>query len=386
MPVVISSYALSTPFGDAEQTFRALADGRFLIDSTRIDLRAAGDHRVTALALHVARQVMASTASSVPTALIVGTSKGEVDRWLEIGKLQIADCRLPIADCQSQIENQRSTIKNILPLGLHEIAATVQRELALSGPALTVSAACASGLFALARGVLMLQAGEAQRVLVVAAESSFHPLLLASYRRLGVLAADGTGCRPLDHDRSGFFVGEAAAAVLLEHGELADGIIVDGIALGSDAASITAPNPSPHSLADMIVRATGGRPVDLIHAHATGTIMNDPIELAAIDLAAGRLNCRPVVYSHKGAIGHTLGASGLVSIVLNCLMHQKGLALPNARCTRPLPAGNVRMPTQPIHCRIKRSLAISSGFGGPTAAAVLHNAGRGPRADRGGCP
>jgi 3-oxoacyl-(acyl-carrier-protein) synthase len=40
------------------------------------------------------------------------------------------------------------------------------------------------------------------------------------------------------------------------------------------------------------------------------------------------------VYSHKGALGHSLGASGLVSTALSCLMHRNGVVLPNVRTTQ----------------------------------------------------
>jgi 3-oxoacyl-(acyl-carrier-protein) synthase len=52
----------------------------------------------------------------------------------------------------------------------------------LDGPSLTLSAACASGLHALIRGAMMIRSGEADRVLVVAAEASVSPIFLGSFR------------------------------------------------------------------------------------------------------------------------------------------------------------------------------------------------------------
>ena len=81
---------------------------------------------------------------------------------------------------------------------------------------MTLSAACASGIYALIRAVMMIQAGEVQRAIVVASESSLHALFTASFARLGVLAPPGYGCRPFDRQRQGFVISEAAAAVCLE--------------------------------------------------------------------------------------------------------------------------------------------------------------------------
>ena len=57
--------------------------------------------------------------------------------------------------------------------------------------------------------------------------------------------------------------------------------------------------------------------IDMIHAHGTGTISNDQTELNAIESAL-QVDHPTYIYSHKGALGHSLGASGLVSVVLNC--------------------------------------------------------------------
>ena len=62
----------------------------------------------------------------------------------------------------------------------------------LDGPSLTVSCVCASGLHALIRATMMIQSGEAERVLVVAAEASVHPMFVASFKRLGVLPPEAS--------------------------------------------------------------------------------------------------------------------------------------------------------------------------------------------------
>ena len=252
------------------------------------------------------------------------------------------------------------------------------RELDLVGPCLTLSGACASSLQALIRGVLMIRSGEADRVLVVAAESSLHPLFLGSFKRLGVLARPGDGCRPFDRRRSGFLMSEGAAAVMLESDSQngpssANDVWVENVCLAGDSAHLTAGDSSGRVLKYVLDAVIDGRAIELVHAHATGTIVNDPIELAAIEHAVKRTNSArpPSIYSHKGAIGHSLGAAGLSAIVLNYLMHSRGVVLPNVQTRTPLRATSVNIAARTVDRQITRSVALAAGFGGACAAVSL---------------
>jgi len=241
-------------------------------------------------------------------------------------------------------------------------------------PRLTISAACASGLHALIRACWMIQSGQVRRALVVAAEASLHPLFLASFKRLGILASEEEGCRPYDRRRGGFFMSEAAAAVCLE-GPVANArsnppiVAVEKFAMGSDAEHITLSDPRGETLRRML-KEIAVDPVDLVHGHGTGTEANDLVELAAIDdLVVG--DSGAVVYSHKAALGHSLGAAGLVAVVINCLAHQRGVIPGNVGTQTAMATKNVRVPRGATRRRVRRSLVLASGFGGPAAAVAL---------------
>jgi 3-oxoacyl-[acyl-carrier-protein] synthase II len=305
---------------------------------------------------------------------VVGTSKGAVDAWTNA----------PPVD--SFLASTAVAVRARFPL--------------LDGPSLTLSAACASGLHALIRGAMMILSGEADRVLVVAAEASVSPLFLGSFQRMGVLPAEGIGCRPFDQDRDGFLMSEAAAAVCLECAELERGeparpragagvsadrpgdgpaplgyTRVERFALGGDAIHMTAGDPDGSTLRRLLKDLVAARPVDLIHAHGTGTVFNDPIELAAIESECVREDSpAPVVYSHKGALGHSLGASGLVSTALSCLMHRRGVVPPNVRTTKPLATRGVQICSSARRQAVGRSIVTAAGFGGPIAAISLISA------------
>jgi 3-oxoacyl-[acyl-carrier-protein] synthase II len=225
----------------------------------------------------------------------------------------------------------------------------------------------------------MIRSGEADRVLVVAAEASVSPIFLGCFARLGVLPREGVGCRPFDEERDGFLMSEAATAVCLESAapdEIHRGYTrIDRCALGGDATHMTGGDPDGLTLRRLLKFVVAARPVDLILAHGTGTIFNDPIELAAFDAecAAVESPAPVMVYSHKGALGHSLGASGLVSIALSCLMHRSSVVLPNVQTRNPIGTSRVRVACSAKPQAVKRSVTTAAGFGGPVAVISLES-------------
>jgi 3-oxoacyl-[acyl-carrier-protein] synthase II len=348
--VAIRGWSLVTPLGDdLAAQWRLLLGGAFITDHASCGRRA----------VDLAQSVVASLGQDrldPEAGFVVGTSKGSVENWLE---------------ASGDWARRRA--------GLADIAAAVAAACQVTGPRLTVSAACASGLHALIRGAMMIQSGEARQVLVVATEASVHPLFLGSFRRLGVLAKPGLGCRPFDRSRDGFLMSEAAAAVLLQGCEghtddvLTEGpsILLDRFALAADATHLTGGDPGACALRYVLNRVIDDRPVDLVHAHGTGTSLNDEVELAAIEAAVPGDQAPPVLYSHKGALGHSLGAAGLVSVVLNCQSHATGVVPPNVQTRDPLPTRKVLLSSEPVHREVRRSVALAAGFGGAIAAVSI---------------
>lgn len=368
--VAIAGWAALTIFGDHASGWDGLVGGSRINDHTRATWFGRDD-RASRLAHGVALQLYGAGIDR-DAAVVVGTSKGTVEEWLGPPPPTTSD-------------NSR---RGVRAEGLADLAADLGLWLGGRGPRLTVSAACASGLHALIRGAMMIRSGEARQALVVAAEASVHPLFLGSFQRLGVLARPGEGCRPFDRNRTGFYMSEAGAAVLLEAVE-PDGsvlsqdaperkprrqqapVYLENFALGGDATHLTGGDPDARVLKHLLRRVIDGRPVDLVHAHGTGTQMNDASELAAIDATVIDQSDPPVVYSHKAALGHSLGASGLLSVVINCMAHTAGEIPPNVRTTHPLPTRRVVIPRAATRRPVRRSVAIAAGFGGPVAVVSL---------------
>jgi 3-oxoacyl-[acyl-carrier-protein] synthase II len=351
-PVITGIGLVSALGGSALATWDALLAGRAISDHSRV-AGFVGADRAVPMALAAAGEALgragwsASDCGKGDSGLFVGTSKGSIETWMQSGA---ADLSCGLARIDSELGER-------LRFG--------------SGPWVTLSAACSSGLHALLRAAMAIESGEARRALVVGVEASVHPLFISSFRRLGVLPPEGHGCRPFDQTRKGFVISEAAAAVCLEAGADVRGrpmARVERWGIGGDGTHLTGGDPEAKSLRRLLSRVAVGR-VGLVHAHATGTVVSDPVELAAIESIVG--GSHPMLYSHKGALGHSLGAAGLVSVVINCLCHSHGMVPGNVRSRQPLAMEGLRFSSGAAQRRIERSVALAAGFGGPLAAVLL---------------
>ena len=268
-----------------------------------------------------------------------------------------------------------------------EASSAVAADLVLSGPQLSPIAACATGLVSMIRAAELIRHGDAQCAIAGSTDTSLHPGLLASYRRLGVLAKSGgspeMACRPFDQNRTGFIVGEGAGAAVLESWESARarGVRplaewIDGIT-GSDPTAMTSVDTSGQVLAELIGRLLDRNnlhsdQVSVICYHGTATEQNDLAEANAIHQAFPH---SPIGFGVKGAIGHLMGAAGSVETAFSVLSLQDQLIPPTRNHERHDPdcpnrlSGSTAI-RQPIEYLIKTSL----GFGGHVAVGLLKKA------------
>ena len=266
-------------------------------------------------------------------------------------------------------------------------ARTVAARLGLAGPIGAPVTACASGGHALVVGATLIRRGVVDAALVGAAEASLHPLIIGSYRRMGVLAdARGdpaTSVRPFSASRRGFAIGEGAGVLVLE--SLASAArrgarpiaVVQGWAGGCQTAGLTDTEPDGKTLAHLLRlalerAAVPPEDVDYVNAHGTATVSNDAAEARAIRIALGDAAAEVSVSSTKGSHGHLLGAATAVELVLTVLAIWRGAVPPTVNLTDPDP--EVGLDCTPLTARrrpVRRALKIASGFGGQMLAIVL---------------
>ena len=252
--------------------------------------------------------------------------------------------------------------------------------LGVRGPALTVSAACASGATALGIGADLLREDAADLV-VAGGYDVLCRFVLRGFDVLRSLTREQV--RPFDRRRSGLLLGEAAGLVLLARERDARGPRLGrllGHGTASDASHVAAPDPEGRGL-EAAIRAAlgaadvGGADIDFVSAHGTGTLLNDRIETAVLHRALGARAGAIPVNSIKGALGHTMGAAAALEAIMCWLAAREGLIPPTAGFEERDPACDLDY--VPGSCRTahpRLMLSTSLGFGGCNAALVLEAA------------
>lgn len=254
-----------------------------------------------------------------------------------------------------------------------QVADMIAGEIGLKGPRLTVSAACASGTVALIQASQMIERGEAEEVLVVGIDI-LSRFVLAGFSQLQALAQGP--CKPFDKDRDGLCLGEGIGLMLLTRKEVAQQrsipilATIQGWGIACDASHITAPCRRASGLSAALRQATAGgtRAVGAITAHGTGTIYNDVMEITAFQNIWGENP--PSFHSVKGAIGHCLGAAGVIEACLAVTALKEGEIPPTVGLISPqyFPE-QVGQRSQGITS--PAILSCNSGFGGINAAILL---------------
>ncbi len=251
-------------------------------------------------------------------------------------------------------------------------AANIAQKLGIVGPVLAPRAACATGLWAIAQGVELIQAGQCDAVIAGAVEAPITPLTLAGFQRMGALAKDGA--YPFDQRHQGFVLGEGAALLLLERRESAlqrgarPYAQVLGFGLTNDAHHGNAPSQNLAAASTAIqscLTRSNLHPsqVDYIHAHGTATRLNDAAETCLIQ---SLFSSRTAISSTKGATGHTLGASGAIGAAFcaSALHHQQYPPCTGLQQS----AYDLNLVLQSRNAPMKNALCLSFGFGGQNAA------------------
>jgi len=257
------------------------------------------------------------------------------------------------------------------------VADYIRQRCRLSGPAVAVSAACASSAKVFGSARRMIEAGLIDAAVVGGTDSlclttlyGFHSLQLSS----------PAPCRPFDVARDGISIGEAAAFALLERppANLDRGsVLLLGVGESSDAYHMSAPHPEglgAKRAMQAALAAASLEPgeIDYINLHGTGTPSNDRSESQAVTSIFGPTTpCS----STKGATGHALGAAGALEAVISALAIKNGLMPGGVQTTRVDPTLTAHYIRDNRRTSVRRVLSNSFGFGGTNCSLVFGCAG-----------
>ncbi|MCD9195862.1 beta-ketoacyl synthase N-terminal-like domain-containing protein [Streptomyces albireticuli] len=261
---------------------------------------------------------------------------------------------------------------------------------------LTLSAACASGLYVVDLGIRRLASGACDVALCGGLNGIVRAVALAQAQFDGVSAR--RDLRAFDADASGTVFSEGATVVALKRLQDAerDGDTVFAVITGSGIAgdgrgkAFAAPNPA--GLRRAVERAwrdagISGADPDWIIGHGTGTFAGDSTELETLgSLATSPTWCT----SNKSLIGHTGWAAGGVSLIQACGALAQEVIPAQRQFSRPhpalagtdlrVPAGEVAWPGS--KSGVRRAGINGMGLGGVNAHLVVQDRAPLPEATR----
>lgn len=261
----------------------------------------------------------------------------------------------------------------------------VSIEHGLKGPNLSSVTACAAGTHAISEAAKTIMIGGADQMLVVAAESAICGVGIGGFASMKALSTRNDepkkSSRPFDADRSGFVMGEGAAALVLEEYESAVArgarIYAELIGFGEsgDANHITTPAPGGEGAARAMkaaMKMAGNPKVDYINAHGTSTKYNDWYEtMATKETFGGAENCPPIS-STKGQTGHCLGAAGGIEAVVSIMAMRDGIIPPTINYDTPDPDCDLDIvPNVARKAQLNVVMSNSFGFGGTNGVVIF---------------
>ena len=251
----------------------------------------------------------------------------------------------------------------------------------------TIVTTCAAGTDAIGLSAEVIRRGDADVMLAGGTEALISDIIFVAFGAMRALSTrndePARASRPFDKDRDGVVIGEGAAVLVLERLEhaLARGAKIYaevlGYATNSDGYHFVAPEPQGRgairAMQDVLVKA-GITPaqVDYINAHATATVLNDPVETMAIKHVFSARAYHIPISATKSMIGHAMGASGALEAVVCALTLRDQKIHPTINLDHPDPACDLDyVPHVARDAPVHIALSNSFGFGGQNACLVL---------------
>jgi 3-oxoacyl-[acyl-carrier-protein] synthase II len=263
----------------------------------------------------------------------------------------------------------------------------VSIQFGLRGPNTAVSTACASASNAIGDAFNAIRRGDADVMITGGSEAALTPMAIAGFTRMKALSERNEdpqrASRPFDRDRDGFVMAEGAGIIILEELERANarGATIFAELLGcgatADGGHITQPDENGIGAARAMSLALADAQlnpadIDYINMHGTSTPLGDLAETVAIKNVFGDHAYKMSVSSTKSQLGHLLGASGGVELVLSILALRHGVVPPTINLDNPDPACDLDYtPNQARERKMSFVMSNSFGFGGHNASLVV---------------
>jgi 3-oxoacyl-(acyl-carrier-protein) synthase len=256
---------------------------------------------------------------------------------------------------------------------LGNISSWIAHDLQSTGPEISHSITCSTALHALLNGVAWLKSGMADKFLVGGSEAPLTDFTIAQMRALKIYSRIDQNDQDwpnlafdFEKTQNTMILGEGAAVCCLEPGEKENAIAyVTGVGYATEILehniSISAEADCFQKSMKMALQEINLGEVDAIVMHAPGTIKGDLTELRAIEKVFGEQI--PLLTTNKWKIGHTFGASGILSLELALLMmkHDTFVGVPFVKQNKQI---------KPL----RKILINAVGFGGNAVSILIEKA------------
>ena len=250
---------------------------------------------------------------------------------------------------------------------LGNISSWVAHDLKSQGPVISHSITCSTALHALLNGVAWIQSGMTDKFMVGGSEAPLTDFTIAQMQALKIYSrlSNTYPCRALDLEkkRNSMVLGEGAAMACLEKGNASNALArICGIGYATEPlehnVSISTEAQCFQDSMKMALGTINPDEIDAVVMHAPGTVKGDLSEYQAIQKVF--CNKTPVLTTNKWKVGHTFGASGMLSVEMAILMlqHQEYLQVPFAQQKTPLKT-------------IEKIMVNAVGFGGNAVSVLL---------------
>lgn len=238
---------------------------------------------------------------------------------------------------------------------------------------------------------MAISRGDCEAAVIGGVNLILGPSMTAGLTEQGILSKDGS-CKTFSADANGYARGEACAAIYVK--PLSDAIrdgnpvraVIRATSHNFDGKTPGMSQPSTDAQEALMRRAYKVAGISdfsqtaMVECHGTGTPTGDPIETKAVARVFGEKGV--YIGSVKPNLGHSEGASGLVSLIKMTMALENRIIPPQIRFTSPNPKipfkeAKLTVPLEPTpwpESRLERVSVNSFGVGGANAHVVLDSA------------
>ncbi|MCA9185056.1 MAG: beta-ketoacyl-ACP synthase II [Pirellulaceae bacterium] len=332
-------------------------------------------------------------------ALVAGTDAVD-DAGIDFDKLSRFRCGVILGSGIGGLQEIETQVERLLTKGPDRVSALTIPKLMLNaaggnlsikyglrGPNYSVATACASATNAIGDAFKAIQENWADVMITGGTEAALTPMGLSGFQNMRALSmrneAPTQASRPFDVDRDGFVLSEGAGLLVfeeLEHARARGARIyceVLGYGLSGDGGHITQPDEEGTGAAMAMSMALddaklGPGQLDYINAHGTSTPLGDKAETNAVKRVFGEAAKKLSISSTKSQLGHSLGASGGIELVLSVKALQHHVVPPTINLETPDPECDLDYtPLQPRERQLRTAMSNSFGFGGHNASVII---------------